>query len=67
MAKRRKEKSQRQVIYESTNKMQRFLEKKGLASSRTELERKTTIEIIGTSEDGRERLIIPELREKIWK
>lgn len=64
MAKRRKEKSQRQVIYESTNKMQRFLEKKGLASSRTELERKTTIEIIGTSEDGRERLIIPELREK---
>lgn len=62
--KRRKDKTQWQVICESTNKMQKFLERKGIASSRIELERNTTIEIIGYGKDGRERLIIPELREK---
>ena len=65
MARRnRKEKSQGTVIDESLKKMQKYLEHKGIASSRVELERKTTIEIVGVAENGKERLIVPELKDK---
>lgn len=44
--------------------MQKYLEKKKIASSQIELERNTRIEIVGMAENGKERLIVPELREK---
>ena len=44
--------------------MQKYLERKGIASSRVELERKTIIQIAGIDKNGWERLIVPELREK---
>lgn len=44
---RRKEKYQGQVIDESLNRMQKYLEMKGVASNRVDLERKTVIEIVG--------------------
>lgn len=40
MSKRKKERTQAQVIDESLIKMQKYLERKGIASSRVELERK---------------------------
>ena len=64
MAKRKKEKTQGKIIDESLMKMQKYLERKGIATSRVDLERKTTIEIIGEDKNGKERLIVPELREK---
>lgn len=64
MSKRNKEKKQGQVIKESLIRMQKILEKKRIASSKIELERKTTIEIIGLDKNGRERLIVPQLKEK---
>lgn len=59
---RRKEKYQGQVIDESLNRMQKYLEMKGVASNRVDLERKTVIEIVGTADNGKERLIVPEIR-----
>ena len=53
MSKRNKEKKQGQVIKESLIRMQKILEKKRIASSKIELERKTTIEIIGLDKNGR--------------
>lgn len=47
---RRKEKYQGQVIDESLNRMQKYLEMKGVASNRVDLERKTVIEIVGTAD-----------------
>ena len=64
MSKRKKERTQAQVIDESLIKMQKYLERKGIASSRVELERKTIIQIAGIDKNGGERLIVPELREK---
>lgn len=64
MSKRKKERTQAQVIVESLIKMQKYLERKGIASSRVELERKTIIQIAGIDKNGGERLIVPELREK---
>lgn len=65
MAKKRiKEKSQKEVIEESLKRMQKYLEQKGIASGRIDLERKTTIEIVGVAENGKERLIVPELKDK---
>lgn len=61
---RRKEKYQGQVIDESLNRMQKYLEMKGVASNRVDLERKTVIEIVGTADNGKERLIVPEIRNK---
>lgn len=60
----RKEKSQGTVIEESLKKMQKYLERKGIASARLDLERKTTIEIVGVAENENERLIVSELKEK---
>lgn len=65
MAKRRKkEKTQGEVINKSLNRMQKYLERKGVASNRIDLERKTIIEIVGTGNDGKERLIVPEIKDK---
>ena len=50
---RRKEKYQGQVIDESLNRMQKYLEMKGVASNRVDLERKTVIEIVGTADNGK--------------
>ena len=61
---RRKKKTDGQVIDESLMKMQKYLERKGIASSKFELERKTVIQILGKAPNGGERLIVPELREK---
>ena len=62
--KKKKEKTQGQVTVESLIKMQKYLERKGIASSRAELERKTIIQIVGTDKNRGERLIVPELRKK---
>lgn len=65
MAKKRmKEKTQGEVIDESLNRMQKYLERKGVASNKVDLERNTIIEIVGTGDDGRERLIVPEIKNK---
>lgn len=64
MTKRRKEKSQGKVISASANKMQKFLERRGIASSKTFLDKHTTIKITGVATNGEERLLVPELREK---
>ena len=61
---KRKKRTQAQVIDEILIKMQKYLERKGIASSRVELERKTIIQIAGIDKNGGERLIVPELREK---
>ena len=62
--KRNNKKSQDKIIEEIFKKMQKYLEKKKIASSQIELERNTRIEIVGMAENGKERLIVPELREK---
>ncbi len=62
--KRNNKKSQDKIIEEILKKMQKYLEKKKIASSQIELERNTRIEIVGMAENGKERLIVPELREK---
>lgn len=62
--KRNNKKSQDKIIEEIFKKMQKYLEKKKIASSQIKLERNTRIEIVGMAENGKERLIVPELREK---
>lgn len=62
--KRMKEKTQGEVIDESLNRMQKYLERKGVASNKVDLERNTIIEIVGTGDDGRERLIVPEIKNR---
>ena len=59
-----KRKTKGQVIDELLNKMQKYLERKGRASSRVDLERNTIIKIVDTDKYEGERLIVPELREK---
>lgn len=50
-------------MHKSLTKMQKFLIKKGIASSFKEVKELPRIEIIGTDDNGRERLIMKDLME----
>ena len=67
MSKRKKERTQAQVIVESLIKMQKYLERKGIASSRVELERKTIIQIAGIDKKWRGKTNCSRIKRKIWK